>query len=263
MKNVFKANGKLLISGEYLLMRGAKALAVPLLLKHSLVLEKSTDDYLHWTALHPGGVWFDESYSLPHLKSIKNLAPEKSEFLRNLLLNAVSLNTLFAEEIRAKKVTTTLDWDINWGLGSSSSLIALIAQWAKIDPYSLHLSVSSGSGYDVFCASSPDPIIYSRNSEKPVVQTVPFMPTFHDMLYLVFLEKKQNSANAVSWFNSTINVSMRSIDEISRLSEVLLHAGCLDDFMIAMKAHEKLIGEVLGLVPVKQRLFPDFQGEIK
>ena len=47
-----------------------------------------------------------------------------------------------------------MNFDKNWGLGSSSTLINNISSWAKINPYDLLWSISKGSGYDIASGQS-------------------------------------------------------------------------------------------------------------
>ena len=37
------------------------------------------------------------------------------------------------------QVITQLEFPLEWGLGSSSTLISCISQWLQIDPFDLHL----------------------------------------------------------------------------------------------------------------------------
>ena len=52
-------------------------------------------------------------------------------------------------------------------------------------------------------------------------------------------------------------------DTFSKLSYKFLHANSLHQFSTYMDDHEKLIAETMNLLPVKERLFPDFNGHIK
>ena len=60
----FNAHGKLLISGEYLVLRGAKALAVPLKFGQSLqIITSDGNPQLIWKANYPGKKWFEAIYN--------------------------------------------------------------------------------------------------------------------------------------------------------------------------------------------------------
>ncbi len=52
-----------------------------------------------------------------------------------------------------------MNFDKNWGLGSSSTLINNISSWAKINPYDLLWSIGKGSGYDIASGQSLSALI--------------------------------------------------------------------------------------------------------
>ena len=61
----YYANGKLLLTGEYLVLDGALALALPTKLGQSLTVEKTNGDNLIWESLDSKSyAWFQHSY--PH-----------------------------------------------------------------------------------------------------------------------------------------------------------------------------------------------------
>ena len=56
--SLYNAHGKFLLTGEYLVLKGALALAIPLKLGQSMMVETSFDEYLQWNAHKPDGPWF-------------------------------------------------------------------------------------------------------------------------------------------------------------------------------------------------------------
>ena len=54
------------------------------------------------------------------------------------------------------------NWNFLWigGLGSSSTLIYCVAEWAEVNPLMLYFKIDDGSGYDVACAFADGPITY-------------------------------------------------------------------------------------------------------
>ena len=64
--HTFYSHGKLLLTGEYLVLDGAKALAIPTKKGQSLVVNPITNNTLHWkSVLHDGSVWFEGEFNLP------------------------------------------------------------------------------------------------------------------------------------------------------------------------------------------------------
>ena len=54
----FQAHGKFLLTGEYLVLKGALALAIPLKLGQTLSVETCHGASLQWNAYKPDGPWF-------------------------------------------------------------------------------------------------------------------------------------------------------------------------------------------------------------
>ena len=55
---------------------------------------------------------------------------------------------------------TSMNFNHNWGLGSSSTLIHNLSKWADVEPFSVYWKVTSGSGYDLASCKYDKPIIY-------------------------------------------------------------------------------------------------------
>ena len=61
MKKTFYSNGKLLITGEYVVLDGAKALALPTKFGQNLIVEDALDNQIHWRSYdHDSSIWFEE-----------------------------------------------------------------------------------------------------------------------------------------------------------------------------------------------------------
>lgn len=158
--------------------------------------------------------------------------------------------------------TSLLNFPPNWGIGSSSSLIANIGQWAGIDPFELNRRIFGGSGYDIAAALSPKPIIYQIVDGVPSFESVDFSPPFSENLYMVYQNQKQSSKTAVRNFANTV-VQQKSIEAISEITLKMATAKSLEDFMALMSTHENLLAEVLQKTPVQRFSFSDFDGSIK
>ena len=157
---------------------------------------------------------------------------------------------------------TNLEFDRHWGLGSSSTLIALIAQWAKVDALELFFKTLTGSGYDVACALVNHPITYQLNDHTTAVNKIDFQPDFKEDLHFIYLGQKQRSDREVTRFSERA-VSFESIEKISNLTNQMIHATSLQAFENVIEAHEELTSEIIGLTPIKKDLFQDYPGAIK
>lgn len=262
-----RANGKFLITGEYFVLDGAKAFAVPLKYGQDLKVYDQDESVLTWHSLNDKGEkWMSAEFDLNSLTLLDlsgdvqaaHKLEEIFQFIKVLNPSFLS-NTqtgLFCE-IRA-------DFDLNWGLGSSSTFIWLLAKWAGIDAYKLQFECFGGSGYDIACAGATSPIVYQK-WPQPHFHKVAFQPAFSDSLYLVYLEQKQNSRDAIAHYRS-LNPGSRDevIDELNSITKQLLEEPLnLDECINLFTEHERIMGNALQTMPVQERLFPDFNGVVK
>lgn len=260
----FHANGKLLLTGEYLVIDGAAALALPLSLGQSLVVEKLQTPTLEWVASDINGVWFECDFSLSGFEIIKSTNHEIAFNLQNLLQKAAILNE--AHPIReGLAVTTHLNFDRLFGLGSSSTLISLVADLFGTDKYKLHRMISGGSGYDVACASYNHPIIFQRNSQdEAVIKPLNFKPSFSEQICFVYLGHKQDTNKEISKYNSVDKSNIKQeIIQISDLTQKIAQVKDLTTFVSLIDLHEEITGRVLGRKGIKESKFGNFEGSIK
>ena len=262
MTRQFSANGKFLLTGEYLVLHGALALALPTRLGQTLTATVRGTT-LRWDAHKPDGPWFSaeidkdclEILSCDNLPKAQRLV-EILKALRALKPNAFQQGCHFE---------TRLDFDPEWGLGSSSTLIANLAQWAEVDPYQLLRMTFGGSGYDIACATASSPIFYQRLHDQPKVQTADFNPPFKNQLYFVYSGNKQSSSAEVKGFNKSFHKDehLKDIDLVSEISRKLSTLTQLTDFQACLDLHEEIMSRCLGRLPIKTMSFQDFEGSLK
>lgn len=256
-------HGKLLITGEYLIMEGAKGLALPLKLGQYLTIKKSKENGLLWTATKPDGLWFQVKFELPGLKIINTTDETLAQNLRNILRQTQSLNTSFLKSTEGINVETMIEFDTEFGFGSSSTLISNLASWSKVDPYQLLKKTFGGSGYDIACATSKTPIIYQLSAQIPVTTPIDYRPSFSDQLYFVYLGEKKSSAESIKKFKSKAVFNEHDIQHISSLTDELLTVQTIEEFEKVLNSHEKVMSKILDLPTVKDRCFSDYPGMVK
>lgn len=260
----FYSNGKLLLSGEYVVLDGAKALAIPTKYGQSLTVTPIETPKLVWKSVaFTGEYWYREILDLSAFGSETTYDDEVSQTLHNLLSEAKRLNPSFLAGETGFEVKTTLSFPKNWGLGSSSTLIHNIALWADVNPYTLLWNAFKGSGYDIACAKHNSPIIYEVHQQQPKVTEVSFSPSFSDQLYFVHLNKKQNSRNAIASYNARKGTIANEIKVINAITSEMAKTTSLVDFELLLKEHEQLIADIIQETPVQERLFGDYFGQIK
>ncbi len=267
MKKEFYSNGKLLITGEYLVLDGAKGFALPTKFGQNLIVEKGSKQEITWKSYDcDGSIWFEDCISFDEISSEKSI--EKTTSVRNTLLEILQegylLNPDFITNSSGHSVTTTLTFPRNWGLGTSSTLINNIAQWLEIDAFVLLKNSFGGSGYDIACAQNNNPILYHLDNGKPIVEKVIFNPQFAKKLYFVYLDKKQNSKTAIASYYKNKNGDLaKAITENDAITFEVLNAKTIQEFALALEKHEVKMSVILEMQTIKKSLFPDFNGAIK
>lgn len=268
----YYSNGKLLLTGEYLVLDGAKALAIPTKFGQDLIVSKINTPQLVWQSFAVDKrCWFEATFELPKLRLISatfNSDKEGSsdiiaETLLEILEEAKKLNPNFLNTEKGFLVKTNLTFPRNWGLGSSSTLINSIAAWAKIDAFQLLWNSFKGSGYDIGCAQNNTSIFYQIKNKKPKVTLANFNPNFSEKLFFVFLNKKQNSKEGIAKFRQSNKSFSNEIKRISEISQAFVTTKNLQIFEQLVIEHEQIISSIIQLEPVKNKYFSDYFGEIK
>jgi mevalonate kinase len=268
----FYSNGKLLLTGEYFVLDGAKSLAVPTSCGQDLIVEVINEPQLIWNSYtNEGECWLEAIFDLPKLRLVSATFNAKKdggndrldENLREILFQAQKLNPTFLNSEKGFKVTTNLTFPKNWGLGTSSTLINNIANWAEINPYKLLECTFGGSGYDIACAQNNTPIIYTKNRLNPIIEKVVFNPSFKENLYFVYLNKKQNSREGIKRFNKLKGSLTSEVQKISGLTNDFLICENLLDFEKLIIEHEQLVSKTIQLKTVQETLFSDYFGQTK
>ena len=156
----FYSNGKLLLTGEYVVLDGAEALAVPTRFGQNLTVKQGVAKELKWTSFDSDkSIWFQDILTFSEI--IKKSVSEKNDSVKNTLIEILHQANLQNPTIlieQGYEIETHLTFPRNWGLGTSSTLINNIAQWFQIDAFELLAKSFGGSGYDIACAQTNVPI---------------------------------------------------------------------------------------------------------
>jgi mevalonate kinase len=253
----FYASGKLLLFGEYLVLKGSGCLAIPLSYGQKMHVESSKNDFLEWKSSHNDATWFSCFFSKT-LEIINTSDLPNAQMLIRLMKIIKETNPdLFGNGLNFH---TEMNFKPGWGFGSSSTFISLLAQWSKMDPYLLLEKSFGGSGCDVACATANTPVIYDMQGR----QTVPvyLFPKVSSKTLFVYSGKKKDSNEAVKQFRAQ-TVFDDDIEKMKRIIIAVANATQVDVFEEAMEESEKLLSRILKLKPVKEILFPDYPYAIK
>ncbi|WP_025741342.1 GYDIA family GHMP kinase [Aquimarina pacifica] len=266
-KQSFYSHGKLLLTGEYLVLDGSNALAIPTRLGQWLYvneIEEVDSKLLHWKSMdHSGNCWFETEI---HFETPENANPDHKihNTLLKILNTAKQLNPKFLSEEKGYYIETKLEFNSAWGLGSSSTLINNIAQWANVNAYELLEKSFGGSGYDIACAKHHKPIVYKRNLGKPIVTETDFDPPFKENLFFIYLNQKQDSKASIKHYQS---LPIKDFDtaekKVNEITEKMIECTDLETFEILINTHEEIISKIIKTPTVKSRLFPDYHNSLK
>ncbi|WP_196885982.1 GYDIA family GHMP kinase [Aureivirga sp. CE67] len=270
--NRFYSNGKLLITGEYLVLDGAKALAVPTKFGQDLIVEPLQEPVLIWESYTvEGNEWFSAEFDLPKIRlktatffsDTEGKGEMIAETLQGFLKVCKELNPEFLTEANGFLVKTNLTFPQDWGLGSSSTLLNNLAEWAKVNPFELLEKSFSGSGYDLACAKHNQPILFQKNGINPIVEEVDFKPEFSEELFFVYLNQKQNSRSGIKRYREFKGNISAYVQEIDVLTKELLETNSIKDFEKIIKEHEAIISRIIDNRPIQDIVFKDYFGQVK
>lgn len=266
MKQTFYSNGKLLLTGEYVVLDGAKAFALPTKFGQNLIVENGNDRKITWKSFDKDkSIWFEDSISFEEI--INGTKIEQTDSIKKTLVKilheAYRLNPNFIDTSEGYKIITELSFPKFWGLGTSSTLLNNIAQWVDIDAFELLNNSFGGSGYDIACAQNDTPLLYHLENGKPVVDNIKFDPCFKENLFFVYLNKKQSSKAAIASYYAKQNNLSKSITALEKITQNVVQATDLRVFASELEKHEIIMSDVLEMQTVKERFFPDFKGVVK
>ena len=264
-KTNYYAHGKLLLTSEYAVLDGALALAIPTKFGQVMTVKQTRKSDLFWKSYDKErNQWFTAQISLYDFSPVKTTDDEKAAYLAKLLKGAVRQNSEFLSKWNGFDVETHLEFDREWGLGSSSSLTYMVAKWAGVNPLLLHFEVSKGSGYDVAAAGADLPITYQLGDETVNYQEVDFDPPFKNNLHFIYLNEKQDSKVAIEHYFKKAKQKKTLVKKMTAITESVLKCQTLTGFIELIKEHEALLCHHLGLSSIcDQRGFTDFNGAIK
>ena len=254
--NHFFAHGKLLLTGEYAVLDGALAIALPTQYGQEMHITPSEKEGIFFRSLTQEGTpWYEGQLFVGDTNPI-------TQTLERILSQAQRMQPNFLTD-QSVRVETRLDFPREWGLGSSSTLISMIAQWAEVDPYELLWNSFGGSGYDIACARASSPILYQLTEGKAKVYPIYYNPPFAASLFFVYLNKKQNSREGIALYQGLKKNKKPLVTQLSQLTEEIYRTHSLDTFSKLLSEHETVLSSYLRLTTVKDSLFKDFSGTIK
>tara|TARA_X000000950_G_scaffold216919_1_gene261046 strand:+ start:190 stop:1083 length:894 start_codon:yes stop_codon:yes gene_type:complete len=255
------SSGKVLLTGEYVILDGALSLASPTKYGQYLKLEENQSNLINWKSMnYDGKIWFECTIKNENLEIKSTSSKKVSETLIRIVNLIREYNSSFLKN-HGSDILTNLTFDKDWGLGSSSTLISNLAKLSGVDPYVLNKKIFKGSGYDIACATSSSPIVYQLNKGQNIIDEVSFKPPFHEKIYFIYLNKKQSSILEIENYNNKASDSI--INEINNITSMILKCNTIEAYNKLIESHELIISKLISKPTIKETLFKDFNGSIK
>lgn len=250
--------GKLLLTSEYTVLDGALALALPTKWGQEFLFEETEDGKctVFWEAYHQDQPWLQTEISYTDWQIVSANLPHAAEFILNVLKNTAKLSLSKFKSRTSYRLRTNLQFPANFGLGSSSTLMNNLAEWADIDAYQLNEISLGGSGYDVAVAKEKSAVLYQNSGGEREVQKIIFNPEFKDELIFIHLNQKQDSREGIELYRS-LPRDKSLISWFSDLTETVIKTDDFKTFSELMEAHEQKLSNTLLVKTVKEKYFAD------
>jgi mevalonate kinase len=256
------ANGKLLLTGEYLVLSGAKALAFPVRFGQSMHVEPSHRQCIRWISKENGSVWFTCDFNPGSMEILSCSDPQTAARLARVLLSAMKINPWFLNSEPGSDITVEANYPLKWGLGSSSTLIGLVASWAGVDKFRLFSLCTTGSGYDMACTDRSSMFFYKlTDGEIDITDAQPGKAIMNHACF-AYLGKKQDTSQEVSAFLAGKNFAPSDVRRISELSQQICHSEDPSTLCSLIDEHEEILGRILKKEKAAGH-FPGFPGSVK
>ena len=262
MNRIFSP-GKLMLTSEYVAVDGALVLAVPTKLGQEFFFNEENDEksLIYWNAFLQDQLWLETIIDYKTWTILDTNDQKASEFILKVLKNVQELSDIKFKSNKSYHLKTNLQFPSDFGLGSSSTLMSNLGEWAEIDPFVLNEISLGGSGYDVAVAKEKSAILYSRFPER-VYEKVKFDPGFKDELIFIHLNQKQDTREGISHYKSK-PTSTELINEYSELTKLIVNSQTLEEFSQLMTIHEQKLSDFLGIPTVKEKYFQNWPSFVK
>ncbi|WP_185226189.1 GYDIA family GHMP kinase [Chryseobacterium indologenes] len=261
--NAIFSPGKLMLTSEYFAIDGALVLAVPTRLGQEFFFEERKDkkSLILWEAYHQDKLWLTAVIDYNNWQIVETNIPSSAEFILKTLYNVQQLSTTRFKSDLSYHLKTNLQFPADYGLGSSSTLMNNLGEWADINPFHLNSISLGGSGYDIAVAKEKSAILF-QNKPEIRYEKVDFNPPFKNELIFIHLNQKQDSREGITLYKSK-NKSPELINEFSDITKKILLCNELESFSELMMIHERKIADFLEILTVREKLFSDCPSFVK
>lgn len=264
----FTASGKLLLFGEYLVLRGAQSVAAPLRFGQQLHITQHQAETIEWTAYEQQKVWLKLTLS-PDLEVTEHWCKheqhgEAAQTVRKLL--QLIRREKPALRLPGLSFRFDIDFDRDFGFGTSSTLISLISQWSGVNPYLLLSESFGGSGFDIAAATAPGPVLYQTDGlsahANREVRAINLRKNITRHLLFVYTGVKQVSKKEVASFDA-LTVSSGAIDAMNAIVDQVIRCNDIEVFEDLMGESEDLLSGILKTPAIRSGNLSDYPFAMK
>lgn len=256
--NQFFSHGKLLLTSEYMILDGALAFAIPTQFGQKLTIQEIEDSQslIIWDSRCQNQLWVKTKINYKNWKILESNLTDSALFIMNIIKEIQKLSSDKFKKNTSYLIKSNLEFPQNFGLGSSSTLITNLSEWAKINPFELNENILGGSGYDIAVAQNSSAILYQIKDKIQHIEKINFLPKFRNELLFIHLNQKQNSREGIKLYRSK-NKSQQLIQEFSEITKSIIQCNDINNFSELMNLHEKKLSQFLELKTAKEIYFPD------
>ena len=256
--NHFFSHGKLLLTSEYMILDGALAFAIPTQFGQKLTIQEIEDSQslIIWDSRCQNQLWVKTKINYKNWKILESNLTDSALFIMNIIKEIQKLSSDKFKKNTSYLIKSNLEFPQNFGLGSSSTLITNLSEWAKINPFELNENILGGSGYDIAVAQNSSAILYQIKDKIQHIEKINFLPKFRNELLFIHLNQKQNSREGIKLYRSK-NKSQQLIQEFSEITKSIIQCNDINNFSELMNLHEKKLSQFLGLKIAKEIYFSD------
>ncbi len=264
-QGTYSSNGSLIIAGEYYVLIGAMALALPLKYGQKMRVEciEDSQQRITWKTYESGKLWFSAGFETEKMLIRHSGDEEKAILLQKLLRFIRGTKPELFNGQKSFSFVCDINFNSDWGWGTSSTLVCNLASWSETDAFELNNLISNGSGYDIAASRSVNPIYFQIENGNPSVSQAPFHPVFKDAVYFLYSGRKQNTEKSIAANIKLVMDNNDLVPAISWLTEKIATETDTGEFMRYIAEHEKIISKTLKMERIKEMYFKDFEGELK
>lgn len=255
----FYAPGKVILAGEYAVLHGFEALALPVnkgqwLDTWCYSTPNNGHDFFRYTALDKDEQsWLFVELEIDVLRNgVLNLNehPPETHFLLRLLQH---VPTEFWKHGYSHRFESRLEFDRVHGLGSSSTFLTLLCQYFGLNPHTLQHQIFGGSGYDVAIAQVQKPLVFWLKNDESNFREWSLKPDLTAGWNIVFLGEKVNSRESVAKANTQMEKVANDENyrlQISKILAVVRDAQDIPTLETGLEMYQLFLSQLLELPSV-------------